>query len=360
MTAAALLLAGCVAETELQVEPVVEPVVEEAAPQPQATTVTIRAVGDMLIHRDVFTTANAYADYTGYDFAPMFDPVRVYMQDADITTANMEVPVAGPELELGGYPHFNAPPEIIDALADAGVDVVNHATNHTMDRGGEGVVASIRNLRSRGMLVAGAYDSWEDKAQARIIDVDGVRVGFLAYTYGTNGMPVPAEYMVALIDHDAMRAEIAALERDADLTEVMIHMGEEYEPLPNDVQRDTASVAREAGADLVLGGHPHVLQPVDVAADSAVWFSHGNFLHGQHHEPTKVGGIGEFTFTQLDDAPLPLTSVRLMPVYTVGPPISYNHQVIPLAEAGEYIDVDAWFAELRGRMGDGVAVVEYL
>ena len=88
-------------------------------------TVTIRSIGDILVHSDVYTTANAAANYEGYDFSAMFDPMRQYLEDADVTTANMEVPVAGPEFGLSGYPQFNAPPEVIDGLLDAGVDVVN-------------------------------------------------------------------------------------------------------------------------------------------------------------------------------------------------------------------------------------------
>ena len=115
-----LLLVGCVQEVE---------VVEEES------TVTIRSIGDILVHSDVYTTARTD---TGFDISRMFEPVREYMQDADITTANMEVPVAGEEFGLSGYPQFNAPPEIIDALAGAGVDIVNNATNHSMDRGWRG------------------------------------------------------------------------------------------------------------------------------------------------------------------------------------------------------------------------------
>ena len=114
-----LLLVGCATE---------EPeVVEE-----KESSVTIRSVGDILVHSDVYTAARTD---TGFDFSRMFEPVRAYMQDADITTANMEVPVAGEEFGLSGYPQFNAPPEIIDALKDSGVDIVNNATNHSMDRG---------------------------------------------------------------------------------------------------------------------------------------------------------------------------------------------------------------------------------
>ncbi|MCG7235728.1 MULTISPECIES: CapA family protein [Corynebacterium] len=320
-----LLLVGCVQEVE---------VVEEES------TVTIRSIGDILVHSDVYTTARTD---TGFDFSRMFEPVSEYMQDADITTANMEVPVAGEEFGLSGYPQFNAPPEIIDALAGAGVDIVNNATNHSMDRGDGGVVASTGNMRERGMLYTGSYASEQDKSVPRIIEANGITVGFLGFTYGTNGLPVEQEHFASLID-DTLAAQVAALDSQVDVAVVMLHMGDEYAPLPNEFQEETAATALDAGADLVLGGHPHVVEPFA----GPVWYSHGNFLHGQWEEPTKVGGIGEFTFS----------GARFMPTYTVGPPISYDHHVIPLVEAADYLDVHKWMADLRERLN--VEVVDYL
>lgn len=329
-----LLLAGCAQEVE---------VVEEES------TVTIRSIGDILVHSDVYTTARTD---TGFDFSRMFDPVRAYMQDADITTANMEVPVAGEEFGLSGYPQFNAPPEIIDALAGAGADIVNNATNHSMDRGGGGVVASTGNMRERGMLYTGSYASEQDKSVPRIIEANGITVGFLGFTCGTNGLPVEQEHFASLIDN-TLADQVAALDSQVDVAVVMLHMGDEYAPLPNEFQEETAKVALDAGADLVLGGHPHVVEPFA----GPVWYSHGNFLHGQWEEPTKVGGIGEFTFTKRGDE-VTFSGARFMPTYTVGPPISYDHHVIPLVEAAEYLDVHKWMADLRERLN--VDVVDYL
>lgn len=321
-----LLLVGCAQE---------EPEVVE-----EESTVAIRSIGDILVHSDVYTAARTD---TGFDFSGMFDPVRAFVQDADITTANMEVPVAGEEFGLSGYPQFNAPPEIIDALKDSGVDIVNNATNHSMDRGDGGVVASTGNMRERGMLYTGSYASEQDKSVPRIIEVNGITVGFLGFTYGTNGLPVEQEHFASLID-DTLAAQVAALDSQVDVAVVMLHMGDEYAPLPNEFQEETAATALDAGADLVLGGHPHVVEPFA----GPVWYSHGNFLHGQWEEPTKVGGIGEFTFS----------GARFMPTYTVGPPISYDHHVIPLVEAADYLDVHKWMADLRERLN--VEVVDYL
>lgn len=184
---------------------------DENSPALAEASVTFRSVGDILIHNEVYfdaaanaqqraandTSMNAGGDHAqsgaaqGYDFAPMLAPVAKYLRNADITTANMEVFVAGPAFELSGYPAFNSPPQIVDALKDAGVDIVNNATNHSMDRGPEGVKASTSNLRERGMLYMGSFASPQDRATPRIIERNGLKVGFLAYTYGTNGIPVP-------------------------------------------------------------------------------------------------------------------------------------------------------------------------
>lgn len=334
-----LLLAGCAAEEPEGVEEV-----EEAV-----STATIRSVGDILVHSDVYTTARTD---TGFDFTRMFDPVRQYMADADITTANMEVPVAGEAFGLSGYPQFNSPPEIIDALKNSGVDIVNNATNHSMDRGGEGVIASTGHMRDRRMLYAGSFSSAADAATPRIIEANGITVGFLGSTYGTNGLPVEEEHFASLID-DNLTDRITTLDSEVDVTVVMLHMGDEYAPLQNEFQEETAAAALEAGADLVLGGHPHVVEPFD----GPVWYSHGNFLHGQLEEPTKIGGIGEFTFTERGDE-VSFTGARFMPTYTVGPPISYDHHVLPLVEAGDYVDVQKWMTDLRERLN--VEVVDYL
>ena len=221
-----------------------------------------------------------------------------------------------------------------------------------MDRGGGGVVASTGNMRERGMLYTGSYASEQDKSVPRIIEANGITVGFLGFTCGTNGLPVEQEHFASLID-DTLADQVAALDSQVDVAVVMLHMGDEYAPLPNEFQEETAKVALDAGADLVLGGHPHVVEPFA----GPVWYSHGNFLHGQWEEPTKVGGIGEFTFTKRGDE-VTFSGARFMPTYTVGPPISYDHHVIPLVEAADYLDVHKWMADLRERLN--VDVVDYL
>lgn len=384
LTALALVLAGCTAPDATDTADTTRQSAESAvtsgssdaagtsAPDPNdvEASVTIRSVGDMLIHNEVYFAAATPGGPQPYDFAPMLDPVAPYLRNADITTANMEVPVAGEAFELSGYPMFNSPPQVIDALKGAGVDIVNNATNHSMDRGLAGLKASISNMRDRGMMYVGSFDSPADRNAPRVIEANGLKVGFLAYTYGTNGIPVPEgeEYAVNLIDQDLMRADIAALKPNVDILIVIMHAGEEYETLPSQYQIDTADAARQAGADFILGGHPHVLEPFarydGPDPGLGVWWSHGNFLHGQYEDKTKLGGIGEYTITRHKGGELTLDSIRFMPTYTVGRPYTSEFKVIPLADARPlgFIDVDQARADIVQVMNTytDVEVVDYL
>lgn len=327
--------------------------------------VTIRSVGDILVHDTVYQ--DAY-DGEKYDFTKQFAAVKPYMENADITTANLEVIVAGDLTGAQSYPLFSSPPEIIDALKDAGVDIVTNATNHTMDHGSEGAHASIRALQDRGMMYVGSYENWDDYNNLRIIEINGLKVGFLAYSFSANGNPIPEDeqYLLPIIDPKLVKLETELLASKTDVAIVNMQLGEEYELYPNANQRDIVNIVRDAGANFYLGGHPHVVQPFDFFSPSqGALYSHGNFLHGQAQPETKIGGIFEYTFAKhpgQDD--VVLEKMRMMPTYGYGYPESVEHGVIPLADASKFgIDIEGTFAELRERMSfytNYVEIVEYL
>lgn len=328
-------------------------------------TIRIRSIGDILIHDALYYDADQ-GDGT-YNFDKMFAPVKAYIENADITTANLEVLAAGDYLPVSTYPHFNAPSEIIDALQVVGVDIVNNATNHTMDLGAEGALYSLDALDARGMPYVGSYRDWDDYAKPRILEANGVKVGFLSYSYGANGNYIPEDmtHLLSLIDTEVMAQEVAALKDQVDVSVVMIHNGEEYETLPAAYQAGVANVVRDAGANFILGGHPHVQQPFIVYnKHQAGIFSHGNFLSGQIEEMTKIGGIVEYTFTEGQNG-FEVTSLKFMPTYNLGDYINYGYQVVPLAEWEDY---GIWngqdlFDEIVDRMryySNLVEVVEYL
>lgn len=327
-------------------------------------TVVIRNVGDILIHDTVWEDARTAE---GFDFKPMLAPVKQYLENADITVANLEMPVAGADYGYSTYPAFNSPHEIIEALQDAGVDIVNNATNHSIDQGSYGAVQSAANIESYGMEYVGSFQSWEDYNDLRILEANGVTVGFLGYTDHANGL-FPAEgmeYTASFIDPAIYPLEIELMSENADIVVAMFHMGEEYADMPNKRQLEVMKVAREAGANYIMGGHPHIVQPfVQFNESQGAWFSHGNFLSGQYPEETKIGGIGEVTFNKMGDGDIEIAGYRFMPTYNVGLPETSYYLVVPLAEAADYgfYNGDAWFDLFEWQMNyfAEVEVVEYL
>lgn len=267
----------------------------EPAEQEHVYKIKLAAVGDVLIHSSIYKDARTE---DGYDFRPMFEPVKSYIEGADIALANQESMIGGAALGLSDYPRFNGPSEVGDALKDAGFDVVNLANNHTLDRGAEAVEQTIRHFRDLGIHYTGAYLSEEDRQQLRTMDKNGIKFGFLSYTYGTNGIPVPKDkpYLVNLIDLPAIREEVAKARSHTDVVVVNLHFGQEYVDMPSDDQKRIARAVAEAGATIIIGHHPHVLQPAEWietedGRNAFVVYSLGNFIAAQEGTRERTGGI---------------------------------------------------------------------
>ena len=302
----------------------------------KAGTVTIRSVGDVLLHNTVYW--NGQTGEKSYDFDFMFEPIAMYLKDADITTANLETIVAGNDLGVSNYPLFNAPDQIVDSLIKMGVDIVSNATNHTMDYGAQGALISIQHLKDKGMEYIGSYESWDDYNRPRIIEKNGIKVGFLNYTYGTNGNPIPEDqpYLATLINTDLIPLEINRLKNFCDVTVVIYHFGEDS-LLPVQSQLDLTQLAIDAGANYVLGGHSHIMQPMKKFNDQQiVWYSHGNFISGQGKTYEKIGGIAEVTFTKDKEGKVTVSNHQVMPLYNFGHPEWSSYLVVPLIEAQDY------------------------
>ncbi|EPH12745.1 CapA family protein [Facklamia hominis] len=337
---------------------------QEAIPG-AGNTVTIRSIGDILLHDGVYYNGQQGDGTYNFDF--MLEPVAPYLKNADITTANMETIVAGHQLGVSTYPQFNAPEEIVDTLLNVGVDIVSHASNHTVDFGAAGVHASINTLKEKGMPYVGAYESWDDYNHLRILEANGIKVGFLNYTYGTNGLPVPEDepYLVTLIDTELIPLEIQRLKEYCDVAVVIFQFGDDA-MLPVQSQLDLTDLCIKAGANYVLGGHPHIMQPFKRFGDSQVaWYSHGNFLSGQIKPYEKVGGIGEVTFKKQEDGSITVEDVRVMPTYNFGYPEWNSYLVVPLAQAQErgLYNGDEMLNEVKQRFTEydsSVKVVDYL
>lgn len=257
-------------------------------------TITIGMAGDVLLH----DTLNNYADYR-----PSFEGVREMTNELDFFIVNLESLAAGEAFGLSGYPNFNSTETILDGIKDLGSDLVMVSNNHTLDKRPAGLQASLANLKERELPYVGAYSSKEDADQPRIFSVGSVKIGVVSYTYGLNGHRVPSDqpYLVNLIDVAKIQKDIRELEDQVDLTIALMHWGTEYELNANDEQSYVATIAHQAGADIIFGGHPHVLQPYELLEtgdqQTHVFYSLGNFFSGQTIENTNYGGIGVMTFT---------------------------------------------------------------
>lgn len=267
--------------------------------------VTLGATGDILLHKRVYNKAKKD---DGFDFTEMFSEVKPLFSEDHLIIVNQESIIGGEEMGLSCFPHFNSPVEIGYTLKDMNVDIVNIANNHTLDHGEKGILKSIENWEKIGLPYVGAYKSKEDQETLRIIHKNGLRICFLSYTRTTGGKKVPKgkEYLInqygptrfaGYRDVAGVRRLINQIrKRDlADVVVLSIHFGKEYQMLPTAYQTETASNLSDAGADVIIGHHPHVLQPPAFLTNSKgettfTAYSLGNFFSGQRGLYRQIGG----------------------------------------------------------------------
>ncbi|MDW7675026.1 MAG: CapA family protein [Bacillota bacterium] len=275
------------------VEPLLEPDIVK--------TITIAAVGDIMGHMPQVNAAYI-KDERKYDFTDNFAEVRYVFVSSDIVVGNLETTLAGPDRGFSGYPMFNTPDELAGALAWAGFDVLSTANNHSLDRGESGVLRTLEVLKQHDLLTVGTASSEEDRDSSKIMSREGINVGFLAYTYGTNGIPIPMgkDYLVNLIDEELIANDIAKIRTKVDLVVVSMHWGNEYQREPNASQEELARKLIGWGADIILGSHPHVVQPMEFieviqedgeARTGFVIYSLGNFISNQRDRYRDSGVI---------------------------------------------------------------------
>lgn len=259
------------------------------------------AVGDYLIHSSVYKDANRLANGDGYDFKPMISYIKEIVSNYDIAYYNQETILGGSELGLSDYPTFNSPYEAGDAMLDAGFNLVSLATNHTMDSGKKAVENSCKYWQSKeNVLTAGSYCSEEERNKINIKEINNIKYTMLNYTYGTNGMPVANDYLVNVWPTDIdninnpekdtkyqaykkqVKEDIDKVKDKVDFLIVAMHWGVEYTHEPTAYEKDMASYLASLGVNLIIGTHPHVIQPVTWIDDTLVIYSLGNFISTQY------------------------------------------------------------------------------
>lgn len=292
-----LLLSGCTPVIKAEPIPasaaVFEPIVKER--------LIITAVGDILMHNTELNAA--YSPSSGeYDFSSFFTHVKPLFQASDLVIGNLETTLAGKKLGYTGYPRFNTPEALAANLKDAGIHVVTTANNHSLDRGEAGVINTINHLDEAGLLHTGTSINPEDKERILMVEKKGIKIAVLAYTFSTNGIFLPkgSPASVNYLEPDEIEVKIKkARESGAQLVVLALHFGQEYKPYPDSYQKQLASSLLEAGADIILGHHPHVLQPAEIYLSEEslgikkkfVIYSLGNFVSDQNGLERKTSVI---------------------------------------------------------------------
>lgn len=287
-----LILLGC---SQTKEEP------KEEKQEPKDSVVSFVGVGDNLIHDTVYK--DAQKEDGSYDFTKMYADIKDEVKDSDIAFINQETVLGGTELGLSGYPTFNSPTEIAKNLEATGFNLVNLATNHSLDKYESGISNELAAFAKTDMVVNGVYTSQEAYEQIPTFKKKGITFSFLAYTYGTNGIEAPNPYNVSYFSDEKITSDVAKAKEISDVVIVSAHWGDENTFAPNDYQKHYAQLFADLKVDVVIGTHPHTIQPVEwvngaEGNQTLVVYSLGNFIGGMLTTDNAIGGMISFDFVK--------------------------------------------------------------
>lgn len=262
--------------------------------------VSFVAVGDNLIHDTVYEQAAARSS-GGYDFSYAYENVASRIKEPDVAILNQET-IISTEHNVSSYPMFNSPVEVGEEMLKIGFDVFNIATNHSLDCGEKGLISAINFWKSKNVITTGAYLNETERSQIAMNEVNGVKIAYLGFTESTNGLSLPDDTEVVLVraaDETLLQEKIMRAKQAADVVVVNAHWGNEYTHEPTQEQRDLAQKLASWGADVIIGTHPHVIQPVEYIENTdgrrtLVAYSLGNFISAQNRGPRMLGGMLNF------------------------------------------------------------------
>ena len=294
--------------------------------EPKPITFTLTAIGDVMCHNTQYW--DAYQKETNiYDFSYVFNDIKYDIQKGDIAVGSLETCFAGEERGYSNYPTFNSPDSLAYSLKDIGIDVLSTAGNHCLDMGFDGLSRTIDVLNKADISHLGTYQTQEGRDKILFKYTKGLKVAFINYTYGTNGIPVPSDkpYCVNLIDKDLIKKDIeSAKSQDADVIVACMHWGTEYQTSANKEQEDLADFLFQNGVNIILGNHPHVLQPMEKRTvtledgstqDGFIIYALGNFICDQNAENTRNSIILNLSITKQVDGSITIDNVDYIPIY---------------------------------------------
>lgn len=289
-------------------------------------TFTLTSLGDTLCHNTQYW--DAYNSTTKeYDFSYVYEDISNYTSSSDLTIGSLETSFAGEDRGYSNYPTFNSPDSLATALKNIGVDIISTAGNHALDYGYSGLCRTIDVLEENGLSHLGTYKTAEEQEKILIKNVKGVNIAFINYTYGTNGIPVPSDkpYCINLIDKDLIKKQIqVAKNKNVDMIVACMHWGIEYQTFASSEQEELADFLFQNGVDVILGNHPHVLEPMEkrnitledgTEKEVFVVYALGNLTADQRDEITRDSAILNLTITKQPDRKITIDKADYIPIY---------------------------------------------
>lgn len=288
--------------------------------------VKLSAVGDLMVH--TWQMNDAYVKETGeYDFSNDFEVIKKYLDRSDYRVGNLETVFGGKEIGYSDFPMFNTPDSFGAAIKEAGFDLLITANNHSMDKKEAGLLRTLDVLDSLGIEHVGTYRSEEERNKYKIVEVKGLKLAFLSYTYGTNGIPVPKgkDYLINILNEDLILKDLEEVKKlEPDMIILMPHMGNEYELYPKEVFKRWIGLMVDNGADIVLASHPHVLQPMEIKEvtekdgskrEAFIIYSLGNFISSQRTEPRDQSIVLNIEISKLNENKAIIEKVSFIPTW---------------------------------------------
>lgn len=324
----------------------------------QNTKVNLVAVGDNLIHNTLIDAGKQ--EDGSLDYNSFYDSINPYIKSADIACINQETMLGGKDYDYSGYPMFNTPWEVGEAAINAGFDVFTCATNHAMDVGSGGITKEIEFFKKHPEVThIGTYTNEEDYNTITYITKNDIKFALLNYTYGTNGIPIPKDtpYIINMLTEDKVKNDIEEARKNADVVIVFPHWGTENSHSISEQQEKYVKIFSDLGVDIVIGTHPHVLQPVEWYENSKtgkkmlVYYSIGNFISHQTNLNQMCGGMAEITIER-KNGKIEITNAKLAPVidYYKKSGSGYKFSVYKLSD---------YTSELASSQAQSGASVEY-
>ena len=300
----------------------------ETNKEPEENLISLIMAGDALIHSSVYD--DAYEDGK-YNFNKMLALIKPITKDYDLAFYNQETILGGTSLGLSSYPSFNSPQEVGEAFTDAGFNLVSLANNHTLDIGKKGIISSNNYWKTKkNVLTSGSYNTLQEKNDIKIKELNGISYTLLSYTTTTNGIKPSNSYFVNVYSKEQVKKDIDKVRNKVDLLMVSMHWGTEYSMKITKEQEEIANYLSNLGVDIIIGHHPHVIEPIDYIGDTLVIYSLGNFLSGQSGLDRRIGMMVSVNIEKYDDeTSISNPNVILTYVYYKDENLKTNFKVYP-------------------------------